>query len=166
VNRLWVRNLLGITVITGSLAANCLAVLFSQWSIYQHSVTPDHVVPRGSTASMSGQTWRLGSVQRITKLPDRAGRPPIPPGATLMAVVIERSIGTNRLLCTGVLTDGRQRWRDQSSSLVVYPLVPGATQFCSKPGPLQFDFLLPRNVNPSAIDLTDGNGAIGLRFEI
>ena|ERR1700733_2032949 len=163
-SKLWVRNLLGSMLTTGALAVMCIIGQFSQWAIYGHSVTPEHVVGPGASATSFGQTWRLGSIRRITELPKRPTGPTIPQGATLVVVVIERSGVPGSLLCTGILTDGRRRWHDQSSSLVVYPLVRGATQFCSKPGSLQFNFLLPSNVSPTAIDLTDGNGAIALRL--
>ena len=46
----------------------------------------------------------------------------------------------------------------------LYLLSPGATELCNKPGPLQFDFLLPSDVAPNAVDVTDANDAILLRL--
>lgn len=164
-NRLWVRNLIGIAVVAAALTTICIVELSPQWSLYRRSVVPQQVVSRGASASAFGQTWRLGSVRRIAKLPERPGGPqPVPEGATLAVVTIERSGAPFKGMCIGVLTDGRRRWQDQSSSGVVYPLSPGATEFCSKPGPLQFDFLLPSDVALSAIDVTDADDAILLRL--
>jgi hypothetical protein len=163
-NRLWVRNLIGIAVAVAALTTICFVELSPQWSVYRRTMEPPQVLSPGASASALGQTWRLGSVRRITTLPERPFGRPIPKGATLAVVTIERSGPPVAGQCVGVLTDGRRRWKDQSSSSVDYPISPGATEFCSKPGPLQFDFLLPSNVRPTAIDITDGSDAILLRI--
>ena len=104
----------------------------------------------------------VGSPDRHASGPPRQAA--VPQGATLVVVTIERSGAVLAGRCVGVLTDGRQRWQDQSSSDVIYPTDPGATEFCSKPGSLQFNFLLPSNVTPTAVDVTDGNDGILLRL--
>jgi hypothetical protein len=165
-NRLWVRNLIGIAVAVAALTTICIVELSPQWSDYRRASEPEQVVSSGASASVLGQTWRLGSVRRITTLPDRPFGASIPKGATLAVVTIERSGTPGTGQCVGVLTDGRRRWQDQSSSSVDYPISPGATLFCSKPGPLQFNFLLPSNVRPTAVDITDGSDAILLRITL
>jgi len=162
-NRLWVRNLIGTVVAAAALATICIVELYPQWSHYRQTVVPQRIIASGASASVYGQTWRLGSIRRIDKLPERRYGPSVPQGATLVVVTLERSGGPITAQCTGVLTDGRRRWQDQSSSSVVYPVSPGATEFCSKPGALQFNFLLPRDVNPTAVDVTDGSDAVVLR---
>ena len=59
--------------------------------------------------------------------------------------------------CSGVITDGRQRWDVQPGGGVNIPLANGATDRCSQPGALQFSFVLPSNVVPSAVDITGQN---------
>jgi len=164
-NRLWVRNLIGVAVAAAALVTTCVVYLHPDWASYRSTVEPQRVASPGASASVFGQTWRIGSVRRVATLPDRPYGPSIPQGATLAVVIIERSGPPTTQPCDGVLTDGRRRWRDQSSSSVVYPLDSGATQFCNKPGPLQFDFLLPADVNPNAVDVIDSNNAIVLRLQ-
>lgn len=165
-NRLWVRNLIGVAVTAAALATLCVVELYPQWSAYRRTREPEYIVSPGMSAPVLGQTWRLGSVRRINSLPDRPFGPVIPKGATLAVVTIERSGAPVTGMCVGVLTDGRRRWVDQSSSGDVYPTSPGATVFCSKPGPLQFNFLLPSNVSPTAVDVIDGTSAILLRITL
>jgi hypothetical protein len=164
-NRLWVRNLIGVAVAAAALATSCVVNLYPDWVGYRRTVEPQRVASLGASASVFGQTWRIGSVRRVAKLPDRPDGPSIPRGATLAVVIIERSGPATTQPCDGVLTDGRRRWRGQSSSSVVYPLDPGATEFCNKPGPLQFDFLLPADVKPNAVDVIDSSDAILLRLQ-
>lgn len=165
-NRLWIRNLTGMSVVVAALAVIGVIDLYPQWSSYRHTVVPQQIISRDGSASAFGQTWRLGSVRRIATLPDRPFGAKVPQGATLTVVIVERTGPPATQGCTGVLTDGRRRWRDQSNSNVVYPEVAGATEFCSKPGAVQFNFLLPSNVTPTAIDVTDVSNAIVLRIQL
>lgn len=165
-NRLWVRNLIGIAVAAAALAIICIVELSPQWSAYRRTIEPQQVLSPGASASALGQTWRLGSIGRVTTLPERPFGSSIPKDATLAVVTIERSGTPATGQCIGVLTDGRRRWQDESSTSVDFPISPGATEFCSKPGSLQFNFLLPSNVRPTAVDITDGSGAILLRITL
>jgi hypothetical protein len=165
-SRLWIRNLTGMSVVVAALAIIGVLDLYPQWSSYRHTVVPQQIIARNGSASAFGQTWRLGSIRRVATLPDRLLGAKVPQGATLAVVIIERSGPPAAQGCTGVLTDGRRRWRDQSASNLVYPEVAGATEFCSKPGPVQFNFLLPSNVTPTAIDITDASNAIVLRIQL
>lgn len=165
-SRLWIRNLVGMSVVVTALALIGVIDLYPHWSSYRHTVVPQQIISRQGSASVFGQTWRLGSIRRISTLPHRPFRASIPQGATLAVVVIERSGPPTTEPCTGVLTDGRRRWRDQSDTSAVYPEVPGATEFCDKPGSVLFNFLLPSDVTPTAIDVTDASNAILLRIRL
>ncbi|HEY1841342.1 MAG TPA: hypothetical protein VGG53_14190, partial [Mycobacterium sp.] len=90
-NRLWVRNLIGIAVAAAALATICIVELYPQWSHYRQTVVPQQVVTSGERAQGFGQTWRLESIRRIAKLPDRPYGPSVPQGATLVVVTLERS---------------------------------------------------------------------------
>jgi hypothetical protein len=165
-SRLWIINLIALSAVVAALSVIGVMELYPQWSAYRHTVVPQRIASREASASAFGQMWRLASFHRTSTLPNRLHGASIPPGATLAVVIIDRSGPPATGVCTGVLTDGRRRWRDQSASSVVYPQVPGATEFCSKPGPLQFDFLLPGDVTPNAIDITDASDAIVLRIKL
>jgi hypothetical protein len=165
-SRLWIRNLVGMSAVVAALATIGVIDLYPQWSSYRHTVVPQQIISRQESASVFGQTWRLRSIRRISTLPHHPWGASVPQGATLAVVVIERSGPPTTEVCTGFLTDGRRRWRDQTTSSVVYPLVPGATEFCGKPGSVQFNFLLPSNVTPTAIDVIDARNAIVLRIQL
>lgn len=163
-SRLWVRNLIGLAVVITAVVTLCVLELYPQWSSYRRTVEPQRVIDRGGSASMLGQTWRLASVHRTGTLPESRFGPSIPKGAVLTAVTLERTGSPVPGQCVGVLTDGRRRWQDQLASGATFPVSRGATQFCSERGSLQFNFLLPNDVTPTAVDVTDTNNAILLRI--
>ena len=163
-SRLWVRNLIGIAVVAAAIVTLCVVELYPQWSSYRRTVEPERVIGRDGSSTISGQTWRLGSVHRTGTLPESRYGPSIPKGAVLTVVTIERSGSPVPGRCVGVLTDGRRRWQDQSASGASFPVSRGATEFCSKRGPLQFNFLLPSDATPTALDITDTTDAIQLRI--
>ena len=88
--KLWQRNVIGIVVAAVTAAIICVIDLYPDWSSYRQTMVPPHVIAAGASSSVYGQTWRLGSIRRIAKLPDRALGASVPPGATLTVVTIER----------------------------------------------------------------------------
>src|SRR5947208_1105973 len=103
-NRLWVRNLIGIAVTAAAVATLCVVELYPRWSTYRRTIEPEHVASPGTSASVRGQTWRLGSVRHVATLPARPFGPSIPKGAVLAVVTIERSGAPVAGMCGGVLT--------------------------------------------------------------
>lgn len=165
-SRLWVRNLIGLAVVVAALVVLCVVELYPEWSSYRRTIEPERVIGRGGSAELSGQSWHLGAVHRTGTLPKSPYRPSIPKGAVLTVVTIERTGSPGPQLCVGFLTDGRRRWRDQTNSGTSYPVSRGATPFCSQPGPVQFNFLLPSDATPTAVDIADANSAILLRITL
>jgi hypothetical protein len=157
------RNLIGVVVAVAAATAIVVADLYPEWSSYRHTIAPQHVIAAGASSSVYGQTWRLGSVRRIADFSDGL-LGPAPSGTVLTVVSIDRSGSPTMTECTGVITDGRRRWRVQGLSGFTAPLVAGATPYCSKPGALQFSFLMPSSVAPRAVDITAANEAILLRI--
>jgi hypothetical protein len=66
-------------------------------------------------------------------------------------------------VCYGVITDGERRWKADNIGFSPPP-VDGVTSLCSQPGLLQFSFLLPQNVIPTAMDITAFDSSITVRL--
>ncbi|WP_137145285.1 hypothetical protein [Mycolicibacterium sp. CR10] len=161
---LWQRNLIASIVLACAVGAFVAIDFGPQWAAYRHSVVPEVVVPNGQSGSAAGQTWKLSAVRHQNRSPLNFG-PPLPPGTVLTIVDVDRSGTPGAELCTGVITDGDQRW--QAEGLGVFSPIArdGVTATCTKPGRLQFAFLLPHDVVPTAVDVTI-NGQITVRLEL
>lgn len=62
-----------------------------------------------------------------------------------------------------MITDGTTRWTAEGVGGYT-PIPPeGVTSLCNLPGPVQFTFLLPDDVVPTALDVTN-NGQITVRM--
>ena len=112
-----------------------------------------------------GSTWKVDSVRHLNRSPLNFG-PPLPTGTVLTVITVDRSgPPADEADLYGVITDGertlegRRRRRIQSN-----PPDDGVTSMCSKPGLLQFTFLLPQDVVPTAIDVTKFDGEITVRM--
>jgi hypothetical protein len=90
--------------------------------------------------------------------------PPLPSGTVLTIVEIDRAGPPTDHLCTGVITDGQRRWEDEGVGGFSPVLADGVTNICSKPGRLQYAFLLPHDVVPTALDVTTSAGEITVRM--
>jgi hypothetical protein len=162
---LWKRNAIGAAVAVVALAVFAVCYLRPEWSAYRQTVQPPHVVPAGQSVEMDGLTWRVSSVRHLASSPGVAA-PALPRGTVLSVVSIDRSGDAAGQPCVGVLTDGNRHW--QAQVVGVYTVLPpdGVTGNCSKPGPVQFTFVLPQDAVPTAVDITTGNGQIMLRLEL
>ena len=160
----WQRNVIGLAV--AALAAGVLIItdLYPDWSAYHARTTPPLVAAKGQSVSVDNQTWRLGGIRHLNAVP---GAPDgsLPPQTSLTVVTIERTGSPSTRECAAVITDGRRRWQSAPIRSRA-PLVDGAVERCSRPGPLQLSFLLPSDAVPTAVDLIDTDGAIMLRITL
>lgn len=159
---LWQRNAVGAIVAAAAIGVFIVIDFGPQWSTYRRTVVPEHVVPAGQSGTAEGQTWALGSIRHRNRSPLNFG-PPLPSGTVLTIVEIDRSGQPPDDLCNGVITDGDRRW-DAEGLGGFSPIPPdGVTSMCHEPGRLQFAFVLPRDVVPTAVDVTM-NGQITVRL--
>lgn len=160
--KLWQRNVLGAIAIVCVLGVYWVIDFAPDWSAFRHSVEPRVVIGKGESGSAGGQTWRLTSVKHLDRSPTRFG-PPLPSGTVLTVLDVDRSGTPGQGYCTAVITDGTTRWTAEGVGGYI-PIPPdGVTSLCSLPGPVQFAFVLPDNVVPTALDVVD-NGQITVRM--
>lgn len=163
--KLWQRNALALLVVVAALAVWMTTLVGPEWSSYRASTTPAHLVPAGQSRSFDGHNWRLSGVKHLnqTAIP---GARPLPDGTVLLVVSIDHSGAKLEPVCTGVVTDGRHRWRDEG--IGGYGGIPpdGVSNSCGTTGPLQFTFLLPQDAAPTAVDVVAYRGAITVRLEL
>lgn len=162
---LWRRNLIGAVIAALALTVLVVTELAPDWSRYRHTVVPAHVVAVGRTGAFDGQTWTISGVQHLNTV-KRPGANALPTGTVLHVVSIDRTGAPDGDMCTGMITDGSRRW--QAQGVTGYgPLVsPGASDRCIGKGPVQFSFLLPDDVVPTAVDVVDFDGRIRVRLEL
>lgn len=162
--RLWQRNVIGLAV--AAVAAGVLGIteLYPDWSAYRARVTPAVLVAKGDSVTAYGQTWRLGSIHHLNAVP-HAPTNTLPTHTALTVVTLERTGTPPAGECTAVITDGRRRWQTAAIGNAA-PLVGGATDRCTKAGPLQLSFLLPSDAVPTAVDLINTDGGIMLRITL
>ncbi|PRC42464.1 hypothetical protein C6A85_000000110375 [Mycobacterium sp. ITM-2017-0098] len=162
VSALWQRNVIGAVVVACAVGGFVAIDFGPQWSAYRHTQTPQLVVPEGESGSADGQTWRLESVRHLNRTPLNFG-PPLPEGTVLTVFVVDWAGTPLPGLCTAVLTDGQRRW-DAEGVAGFSPLPTGDVKpLCDKPGRIQFGFVLPPDVVPTALDVTH-NGQITVRM--
>jgi hypothetical protein len=150
--KLWQRNTLAAVVIAAVVAVYVVIDFGPEWSAYRQASTPQTVIAKGDTGTADGQTWRLTSVRHLDRTPVRFA-PPLPQGTVLTLVDIDRTGTPPRFLCSAVLTDGERRWDAQSIGGAV-PIPPdGISTLCYEPGPVQFAFVVPGDVVPTAVDI-------------
>ncbi|HET9565328.1 MAG TPA: hypothetical protein VFP27_12690 [Mycobacterium sp.] len=159
---LWQRNVVGAVVTAAALGVLVAVDLGPQWSTYRHTVVAEHVVPSGQSGAADGQTWKVDSVRHLNRSPLNFG-PPLPTGTVLTVITLDRSGPPADELCVGVITDGAQRWK--AEGVGGFSPIPrdGVTSMCNKPGRLQFAFVLPQDVVPTAVDVT-AEGQITVRM--
>jgi hypothetical protein len=162
---LWKRNLIGAAIAVVALAIFTVCYLRPEWSAYRQSVVPPHVVAAGQSLEVDGVTWRVGSVRHLGTSPG-AATPALPEGTVLAVVSIERSGATAGSSCAGVLTDGDRRWRAQVAGIYTAAPPDGTTGNCSKPGPVQFTFVLPQDAVPTAVDVITPTGQLMVRLQL
>jgi hypothetical protein len=163
--KVWQRNIIGAVVAAFALAVLIVTELAPDWSRYQHTVVPAHVVATGQTGSFDGQTWTISGVRHLNKA-SGPGTKAVPAGTVVQVVSINRTGAPDGDMCNGMITDGPRRW--QAEGLTGYgPQLPeGASDRCTGKGPVQFSFLLPDDVVPTAVDVVDLDGRIRVRLEL
>jgi hypothetical protein len=164
---LWVRNLIG-TVVTaaalGVLVFTGLGGLADSWAAYRHTVVPGAVVPAGQTGNADGRTWKIDTLRHLNRSPSDFG-PSLPAGTVLTVITVDRSGPPPAdTICNGVITDGKRRWNSERSGFFSAPEGDGVTSLCNQPGLLQFTFLLPQDVVPTAVDIVAFDGRITVRM--
>lgn len=165
-SRLWFKNLVAALVVVVAFTGLAVVSFRGPWRTYQDSIRPAHVVQAGQSATIYGQTWQLGQIRHLGKLP-RGWNSAIPKGTQLAVVTIERS-GTPQpdMYCQALLTDGVRNWKGDQIEYSI-PLPDDTSNSCVKPGSLQFTFLVPEDSHPTAVDVIEAYGtAILIRFEI
>lgn len=159
---LWQRNVLG-AVVVACVVGVYVAIDFGEpWSAYRHSQSPQVVVQKGDSGAAGGETWHLSSVKHFNRSPVNYG-PALPAGTVLTVLQFDRSGTPGQGYCKAVITDGEKRW-DAEGIGGFTPIPPtGFTSLCNQPGPIQFAFLLPDDVVPTAMDVTH-DGQITVRM--
>jgi hypothetical protein len=161
--RLWHRNVVGAGVSVAALAVIGATMLWPDWSDYRDSTHPEHVVPAAESGVAAGRSWRVASVRYFSSSPNVLN-PQLPQGTVVHVVTIDRTGGDGPAGCAGIISDGQRRWSAETAG-GYGPLPPeGASAYCSTPGPVQFSFLLPGDVTPEFVDVTDGSGRILVRL--
>jgi hypothetical protein len=164
---LWVRNLIGAVVAAaaiGVLVFTGLGDLGQSWTTYRHTVVPGAVVPAGQSGDADGRTWKIDAIRHLNRSPRNFG-PELPQGTVLTVITIDRSgPPPTDGICNGVLTDGQRRWKSEGVGGFSAPEVDGVTSLCNQPGRLQFTFLLPQDVVPTAMDVVRVDGRITVRM--
>lgn len=161
---LWVRNVIGAVVAAAALGVVIATVLWGQWTTYRQTVVPEAVVPMGQTGAAGGYTWKVDSVRHLNRNPAGYG-PELPAGTVLTVITVDRSGPASELLCKGIITDGERQWAAENIGGFAPSTPEGVTTVCGgKPGPVQFSFLLPHDVVPTAVDVTTFDGRITARM--
>lgn len=166
-SNLWVRNAIGAVIAAAALAIlvfTGLGGLGESWAGYRRTVVPDIVVPAGQSGDADGHTWRIDGIRHLNRSPRDFG-PALPAGAVLVVVTVDRSGPPPAdKICNGVITDGQRRWKSEGIGMFSVPERDGVTTLCSQPGLLQFTFLLPDDVVPTALDIVQFDGRISVRL--
>jgi hypothetical protein len=162
---LWVRNVIGAVVALGALGIIVATVLWEPWTTYRHTVVPEAVVPVGQSGTAGGYTWKVDSVKHLNRNPASYG-PGLPAGAVLTVITLERSGPPTEGLCNGVIIDGDRQWAAEGIGGFGPSAPEGVNTICAgeKPGPVQFSFLLPQDVVPTAVDVRAFDGQITVRM--
>ncbi|RDH75467.1 hypothetical protein DVS77_26025 [Mycolicibacterium moriokaense] len=162
--RLWVRNVIGAVVAVAAIGVLILTGLGESWAEYRRTVVPAAVVQAGRSGDADGRTWKVDGIGHLNRSPNNFG-PPMPPDTVLTVVTVDRSGPPPAdAVCNGVITDGKRRWKSESVGGFIAPEGDGVTSLCNQPGRLQFSFLLPQNVVPTAMDVVQVDGRITVRL--
>jgi hypothetical protein len=162
---LWQRNIIGAVVAAAAAGVFVAIDLGSAWTKYRHTVSPEVVVPVGQSGTADGQTWKVESIRHLNRNPVNFG-PPLPEGTVLNVVTVDRSGPTAEEICIGVITNGAQRWKAEGVGGFRPSVTDGVNTLCNKPGRVQFTFLLPDDVVPTAMDVTTLDGQITVRLSM
>jgi hypothetical protein len=163
-SKLWVRNVFAAVVALASVAVVVFTGLSESWATYRHTVVPGAVVPAGQSGEAGGYTWKIAGTKYLNRSPRGYG-PPLPAETVLRVVTVERTgPPPEKVVCNGVITDGERRWKSEGIGGFTAPEGDGVTSLCSGVGLLQFTFLLPQDVVPTAMDVVQFDGEITVRL--
>lgn len=162
---LWVRNLIGAVVAVVALVVVITTTLGDQWEKYRQTTVPEVVVAKGQSGTADGFTWKVETIKHMNRNPLRFG-PDLPQGAVLTVITVDRSgpARENPPTCDGVITDGARRWASEKVGGMAPMTSDGVSMRCEKPGLQQFAFVLPRQVVPTALDVTTSEGRLLVRM--
>lgn len=163
--KLWQRNVIGAVAAAASLGVLVATDLAPQWSDYRASVDPAAEAAPRQSVELHGQTWSVDEIRHLGRQP----QPPVgelPPGTVVTMVTLQRSGPPGPQGCFAALTDGRHRWRGQPVFLYQITPNPDAATTCADPGPVQWAFVIPEDVVPTAVDVTALDGSIQVRLQL
>lgn len=162
---LWQRNAIGGVVVAAGVVVLAGTTWWSPWTAYRATLHPGHIVAAGQSAPVDGRTWSVGDIRHLGP-GDRPGAAPLPKGTVLTVITVDREGPPSEGLCVAVLTDGERRWRGQTPIDYAVSPAPGTSFNCARPGPLQWAFLVPGDVVPTALDITTADGQILVRLDL
>lgn len=163
--KLWQRNIIGLVVAALALTVLVVVELAPQWSGYRQTVVAPHVAAAGAIASFDGQTWTVREIQHLDTLTG-PGAKTLPADTVLHVVSIDRSGAPEGDMCTAMITDGQRRWQAEGIGGYGVRLPEGTSDRCTGTGAVQFSFLLPDDVVPTAVDVVNLDGRIRVRLEL
>jgi hypothetical protein len=160
---LWVRNVIGAVVIAAAIGVLIVTGIGDSWTTYRHTVVPEGVVAVGQSGTVGGRTWKVDGIRHLNRSPTDYG-PQLPAGTVLTVITVDRSGPPPEEICNGQIIAGDRRWKSQGIGGFSRPESDGVTTLCNKPGLLQFTFVLPQDVVPTAMDVTAFDSAIRVRL--
>ncbi|WP_323753500.1 hypothetical protein [Mycobacteroides abscessus] len=132
------------------------------WATYRRRVTPAHTLPAGQLQVVDGQARELRAIPHLGNRP-RSFASAIPKRPEFSSPTIKRPGPAPAVYCRARITDGTHAWLDESYSGIPFP--DGTSDMCSKPGSLQFAFVLPEQTQATAVEIMDGD-RISVRLNI
>lgn len=160
---LWVRNAIGMVVVVGGIGVLVWTGLGESWAEYRRTVAPGVVVPVGQSGEADGRTYKIDAIRHLNRSPADYG-PGLPAGTVLTVITVDRSGPPPNEICNGQIIAGDRRWKSEGIGGFSPPESDGVTTLCNNPGVLQFTFLLPQDVDPTAMDVTTLDGQITVRL--
>jgi hypothetical protein len=162
---LFKRNLIGLLIVVGALGVLYVTKLGPAFSHYRDTGRPEHIAAPGAGTPAYGWTWRVESADRRAIFPGPLVKP-LPPGTKGYLVTVAREGTGPATLCRGVLTDGTRRFAAEGLG----PRAPtpplGTSTTCTASGPVQFAFIVPRDVAATAVDVVGPNDQIMVRLQL
>jgi hypothetical protein len=162
---LWVRNFIGFLVLLVAGGVTVAMILAYQWGGYRASVVPETVVPVGQSGTAGGSTWQIKTIRYLDRSPLSFG-PQLPPGTILRVITVDRKGPVTNEICRGVITDGVRSWNAEGIGGFQPRPPDGGSTMCNQPGLLQYTFLMPKDVVPTALDITKYQGQMLVRLQL
>lgn len=165
-DKLWFRNVIATVAVVVLFVIIATISFWGPWREYQASIRPEYLVPAGQSAAVHDQTWELGEIRRLGKR-QGALNTVLPKGTQLIMVTIKRSGPPPAdMYCAARITDGTHMWKAEFDNGGVR-IPDGSTQSCGRPGDLLFVFLMPDDIEPQAVEITENiGGKILVRLDL